>query len=68
MVEEMNELEKDMQSAQSTKLQSIEKKIVLPKDVQIRMMKFFLKTSIPTKKREELEKARLSISNDRSDE
>jgi len=42
-------------------------KIVLPKDVQIRMMKFFLRTSIPRKKQQELEKANLSESNGRSD-
>jgi hypothetical protein len=45
-----------------------QKKIVLPKEVQIRMMKFFLKTSIPKKKREEQEKTRLSSNtNDGSD-
>jgi len=39
-------------------------KIILPKDVQIEMMKFFLRTSIPKKKRDEL--ARLSNQNDGS--
>ena len=52
MGEEMN-LQKDGQ------------KIILPKEIQIEMMKFFLKTSIPKKKREE--KTRLSNTNDRSD-
>ncbi|MCL2096064.1 MAG: hypothetical protein FWH10_04085 [Oscillospiraceae bacterium] len=42
-------------------------KIILPKDVQIRMMKFFLRTSIPQKKREEQEKMRLSNTNDGSE-
>jgi len=41
------------------------KPIVLPKEVQIRMMKFFLRTSIPRKKQLELEKSSLSNSNDR---
>jgi hypothetical protein len=41
------------------------KKIILPKDVQIEMMKFFLRTSIPRKKR--TMQARLSNTNDRSD-
>jgi len=40
-------------------------KIILPKDVQIEMMKFFLKTSIPRKKK--LEEASLSNKNDGSD-
>ena len=44
------------------------KKIILPEELQIEMMKFFLRTSIPRKKREELEKARLSNTNDRSEE
>ena len=49
--------------------QKEEQSIVLPKDVQKRMMKFFLRTSIPRKKREEQEKARLSNTrNDRSEE
>ncbi|MCL2841862.1 MAG: hypothetical protein FWE28_00110 [Oscillospiraceae bacterium] len=30
-----------------------EKKITLPKELQIKMLKFFLKTSIPRKMREE---------------
>jgi hypothetical protein len=41
------------------------KKIILPKDVQIEMMKFFLRTSIPRKKR--AEQAQLSNTNDRSE-
>ena len=41
------------------------KKIILPQDVQIEMMKFFLRTSIPRKKRNE--QANLSNTNDRSD-
>jgi hypothetical protein len=41
-------------------------KIILPKDIQIRMMKFFFKTSIPRKKLLELEKLRLSNKNDGS--
>ena len=45
----------------------VENKIVLAKDVQMRMMKFFLRTSIPRKKRLELEKLSLSNLNDRSD-
>ena len=45
------------------------KKIVLPEELQIEMMKFFLKTSIPRKKREEQEKSRLSNpTNDRSED
>ena len=40
-------------------------KIILPKDVQIEMMKFFLRTSIPRKKK--LEQERLSNSNDGSE-
>ena len=42
-------------------------KIILPKEVQTRMMKFFLRTSIPRKKRQEQEQARLSNTNDGSD-
>jgi len=46
-----------------------QKKIVIPKEIQIEMMKFFLRTSIPRKKREEQEKMRLSSNtNDGSDE
>jgi len=41
------------------------KEIILPKQLQIEMMKFFLKTSIPRKKREQMNS--LSKSNDRSD-
>ena len=43
-----------------------DKKITLPKDLQVRMIKFFLKTSIPKKKKE---KARLLSENmtDRGD-
>jgi len=44
------------------------KKIVLPEELQIEMMKFFLRTSIPRKKREEQEKNRLSNTSDRSEE
>jgi hypothetical protein len=40
-------------------------KIILPKETQIEMMKFFLRTSIPRKKR--LEQERLSNQNDGSD-
>ena len=51
-----------------------QKKIILPKEVQVEMMQFFLRTSIPKKKqmreeqlkREEAE-ARLSNTNDGSD-
>lgn len=50
--------------SEETANQTEEKKIILPKDVQIEMMKFFLKTSIPRKKREEQE--RLSNKNDGS--
>ena len=39
-----------------------EEKIILPKEIQIEMMEFFLKTSIPRKKR--LEQERLSKLND----
>ena len=44
-------------------------KIILPKELQVEMMKFFLKTSIPRKKRLEMEKeqSRLSNSEDRGD-
>jgi len=40
-------------------------KIILPKELQIEMMKFFLRTSIPRKKKQEL--SRLSNKNDGSD-
>ena len=40
-------------------------KIVLPKELQIEMMKFFLRTSIPRKKRLEMEKQRLLDENDK---
>jgi len=43
-----------------------QKKIVLSKEVQKDLMNFFLKTSIPRKKR--LEQARLSNSNDGSEQ
>ena len=43
------------------------KKIVLPEDVQIEMMKFFLRTSIPRIKKKREEQARLSNKNDRSE-
>ena len=52
MGEEMNE-------------QKEQKKIILPREVQTEMMKFFLKTSIPRKKREK--QSRLSNTNDRSE-
>jgi len=39
-------------------------KIILPKEVQKEMMKFFLKTSIPRKKKQE--NSRLSKTNDGS--
>ena len=39
-------------------------KIILPKEVQIEMMKFFLRTSIPRKKKQE--NSRLSNTNDGS--
>ena len=38
-------------------------KIILPQELQDEMMKFFLKTSIPRKKRLEMEKERLRLSN-----
>ena len=61
MVEEMSESKEELQSAG-------QKKIILPKETQIEMMKFFLRTSIPQKKRrEEQEKAQLSNTNDGSD-
>ena len=47
--------------------QKEEQKIVLPKEVQKRMMTFFLKTSIPRKKRQAQEQAHLSVSNDGSE-
>ena len=40
-------------------------KIILPKEIQAEMMKFFLRTSIPRKKK--LEQERLSKTNDRSE-
>ena len=43
-----------------------QEKIILPEDVQIEMMKFFLRTSIPRKKK--LEQERLLKLNDRSEE
>ena len=42
-----------------------EKTIILPKDVQKEMMEFFLRTSIPRKKKQEL--SRLSNKNDGSE-
>jgi len=42
-----------------------EKTIILPKDVQKEMMEFFLRTSIPRKKKQEL--SSLSNKNDRSE-
>ena len=47
--------------------QGEQKKIILPEELQIEMMKFFLSTSIPRKKREEQKKARLSNTNDGSE-
>ena len=65
MSEELNVHKTDLQSAD---LHSVaQKKIVLPEDVQIEMMKFFLRTSIPKIKRARQEKARLSKINDGSD-
>ena len=40
-----------------------ERQIILPKEVQVRMLKFFLKTSIPRKKRIEQEKLARPSSN-----
>jgi len=48
-----------------------DEKITLPKELQKKMLEFFLKTSIPRKKREEQEKQRILSENqktDRSDE
>ncbi|MCL2165297.1 MAG: hypothetical protein FWH55_13145 [Oscillospiraceae bacterium] len=45
--------------------QKEEDKIVLPKEVQIEMMKFFLRTSIPRRKKQE--NSRLSNKDDGSD-
>jgi len=42
-------------------------KIILPKEIQIEMMKFFLRTSIPRKKKQQQEKALLSNQNDGSE-
>jgi len=42
-------------------------KIILPEKLQAEMMEFFLRTSIPRKKRQEQEQARLSKTNDRSE-
>ena len=43
-----------------------QKTIILPKELQIEMMKFFLRTSIPRKKREK-NNSNLSVKKDRSD-
>ena len=43
------------------------KKIVLPKEVQMEMMRFFLRTSIPKIKRAKEEQTRLSKTNDGSE-
>ena len=43
----------------------VEKTIVLPKELQKEMMEFFLRTSIPRKKK--LEQERLSTTGDRGD-
>jgi len=45
--------------------QEEQKTIILPRELQTEMMKFFLQTSIPRKKKLEME--RLSNSNDRSE-
>jgi len=42
-------------------------KIILPKELQAEMMKFFLEVAVRRKKQEQLE-TRLSENNDRSDE
>ena len=47
--------------------QAEEKKIILPKETQIEMMKFFMRTSIPQKKRRKEEQLRLSNPKDGSD-
>jgi len=52
---------------EETNEQKERKKIILPEDVQIEMMKFFLRTSIPKIKKEKEEQARLSNKNDRSE-
>ena len=51
-----------------------QKKIILPKEIQVEMMQFFLRTSIPKKKqlreeqlKREAEQSRLSNTNDGSD-
>jgi len=36
-------------------------KTTLPKDLQIQMLKFFLKTSVPRKKREQMERERAQL-------
>ena len=43
--------------------EEVEKTIVLPKNVQKRMMEFFLKTSIPRKKRQMMEEAKKNAEN-----
>jgi len=43
----------------------VEKTIILPKELQKEMMEFFLRTSIPRKKK--LEQERLSNTSDRGD-
>ena len=58
MSEEIREQKADLQPAE-------QKKIILPKEVQKELMRFFLRTSIPRKKR--LEQERLSNTNDGSD-
>ena len=44
-----------IEKKETTDQKEVEEKIVLPEEVQIEMMKFFLRTSIPRKKREEQE-------------
>ncbi|MCL2513119.1 MAG: hypothetical protein FWF08_04375 [Oscillospiraceae bacterium] len=50
--------------SRGTKAQKEAEKIILPEEMQIEMMKFFLRTSIPRKKK--LEQERLSKLNDGS--
>ena len=42
-------------------MENQKKKIVLPKELQIKMLNFFMKTSIPRKMREEREKDKSTI-------
>jgi len=59
---------------EGTKDEKEQKQIILPKDVQVEMMQFFLRTSIPKKKqlreetlKREEEESRLSNTKDGSD-